>query len=69
MDAVTKENLEYVLQSHYCNSLGQSAYIRALIAKDAAEKRLMDTTTTAEREITVPQGWFGGSAGTVSVMG
>jgi len=64
-DLITLEDLEYVLGSHYCNRLNQSAYICSLIQKDAAVKRLMDSKT--KQDITIPQGWYGGSAGQQNV--
>ncbi|WP_407356765.1 hypothetical protein [Methanolobus sp. WCC5] len=68
MDRVTQENLEYILGSHYCNKLGCSALIGAMINEKAAELRLVDKLQAMGQEIVVPQGWFGGSAGISMVV-
>ncbi|MDP2217487.1 MAG: hypothetical protein Q8J68_09395 [Methanolobus sp.] len=68
MDKITQDNLEYILGSHYCNQLGCSALISAMINEKAAELRFVEKIQAMGQEISIPQGWFGGSAGTVSVM-
>jgi len=69
MDKITQDNLEYILGSHYCNQLGQSAFICAVINEKAAEIRFVEKMQAMGQEITIPQGWFGGSTGTASVRG
>lgn len=68
MNAITKENLEYLLGSHYCNTLGVSDLVCALIDERAAEVRMVEHMQKAQ-EITVPQGWFGGASGLVAMVG
>jgi uncharacterized protein (DUF2164 family) len=67
-DRMTLENMEYILGSHYCNQLGCSAFICALINEKAAEMRLVEKMQAFGQEITVPQGWFGGAAGITMVV-
>ncbi|AGB49421.1 hypothetical protein Metho_1191 [Methanomethylovorans hollandica DSM 15978] len=68
MDAITEENLDYILGSHYCNSLGASAFICAIINERAAELKLINRMEKAA-EVVVPQGWYGGSSGIVAIAG
>lgn len=68
MDKITQDNLEYILGSHYCNQLGQSAFICALINERAAEVRMVEHMQKAQ-EVTVPQGWYGGASGLVAMVG
>lgn len=68
LDKITEENLSYVLGSHYCNQLGASAYVCALINQHAAEVRMVEHMQAAQ-EIAVPQGWFGGASGLVAMVG
>lgn len=67
MDRVTQDNLEYILGSHYCNQLGCSAFVSALINEKAAEMKLVEKMEAMGQEINIPQGWFGGSVGTIWV--
>ncbi|WP_406660922.1 hypothetical protein V7O66_13945 [Methanolobus sp. ZRKC3] len=66
-DRVTQDNLEYILGSHYCNQLGCSAFICALINEKAAEMKFVEKMSAMGQELNIPQGWFGGHAGTVQV--
>ncbi len=68
MDKMTLDDLEYLIGSHYCNKLGQSDLVCGLIKHAAAEARILTNMKTTGHEITIPQGWFGGSAGISMVV-
>ena len=65
-DTMTLANLKYLIESHYCNSMGVSALVCNLINERAAEARTLDRLQN-EGKVIVPQGWYGGESGVAVV--